>query len=412
MQIAPRPFFLLIACHFFLPAVIGQEIRSINVISGKLQKIVLNEDDLPYDVPPEARVLLPDWKLGIRQVAQGVLSDSKKASYSAAQIRSSIVDALAKEGVSLSTDSHPYYGQLLRLEVSSDKLLPDLMTVTSTINLECGGDSSVQVFQKGSGIWKLVMSLTAGNYAQIDGAREALAFRFSTTGNSNSWFMVLAYSHPWCTSCWSGLHYQVLRPSANPDKPEILYEADRGFYRCAAMPFLLSVSPYEFSIVYPSAFAFDPNLSAKISVDRFFVRQAGVLRAPPLRQNAVAFVDEWIGMPDKEAVGLVAPQAAESAQLWHSKLSGLANMKPEYSFESSYEFEQECNDDHSRWQVKLKLDSKQGRIDPEIPPAIFFVLNVGNQGTILQRVGIQEDITCKGKSAHPEAEDINNLDRP
>jgi len=396
---------------WFTPLCAAQN-HPLEEIASKLQQVHIESDDMPYEVPELARPLIPVWKSGIRQAIVNVLSDPKSVHSSASQLEEAARKALGEKGVSLPGDAEAYYGQLVELKLQSVKGIPSLLAVTAAINLACGRDTSLYVFQKRQRAWNLVLSSSAGAYAGINGGRESLGYRFSPFGDSSSWYVLLAYSSPWCTSCWGGLHYEVLRPSTDPDKPTVLYSAHRGLYRCGEPPYKLNATRFEFSIAYLDGMARDLDLFWKVSVDRFYLAKDRIKRLPPRRQTAADFVDEWIETPDEEASALVTPSVRQQALEWHEKLSAWTSGESGERVLSRYDWEQSCAKDGTRWQVKLSLKSGYKRSEPEMPQALYFVYSVTADGIVLQSIGTEEDLSCKGERARPERTDINELELP
>ena len=410
MRSTPRTFAYSLLIFLFLPCLTTAQRLSVNEIANQLRVIKIKPEDFPaYDVPAMALPLLPQWKLGIRRIIADAVLSPKSAGVEPAKLRSSLLSALRDQGIVLASGEPQYYGQLVKLEVLPVDRFPQLLTVTTAINMECGHDESLDVFEKLQSGWKLVLSYSADEYKQIDGAHENLEFRFSPRHDSPYWYVLIAHSPAWCTSCWSSLHYKLLRPGGVAEKPEILYAGESGFYRCADKPVALQASPSEFSLAYVDMMTLDFDLFTKIAVDRFSLTDAGVRRLPPLHQNAVDFINEWSQLPEQESSALVAPDAMATAFQWHERLSHLSNGKDGEPVRSRFEFEQACSRDASRWQVKLAFEHGA---DSNAPPALYFVLNVTHQGIYLQSVGTTEDATCTGPHVSPEGANLKDLDLP
>lgn len=284
--------------------------------------------------------------------------------------------------------------------------------MVSSVWIGCGADSSLYVFQKAKSGWNFVLALTSGDYAQINGGIEGLHFELSNLGGSTDWYLVAAFSHPWCTSCWSGVKYKVLRPSGEPDKPLILYEGEGGLYRCAEPSIRVRSGPEEFSLSYVDAMIFDFDLFAKVAVDHFSIRGSHIRRIPPVRQNAADFVDQWIGLPEGDAASLVHPGGRGQALQWHRKLSAELGTKEREAYKTSYEWEENCPREGTRWQLKMNVSSEGKTGERALPPALYFTLETNSNGIMLLGVGPKENTTCVGKKVRPSGADVNNAELP
>jgi hypothetical protein len=375
---------VLLTFPFFVRDSSAQD-KSLHDIVHKLQAVHTSEADFPqYEVPEAARPLLFGWKRGIREVIAEVLSDPSNSSRSVDALRNSIQARLKGEEVELAPDKPQYYGQPQKLDLKLVENIPGLLTVVSSVWIGCGADSSLYVFQKGKSGWNFVLALTSADYAQINGGIESLHFELSNLGGSADWYLVAAFSHPWCTSCRSGVKYKVLRPSGEPDKPLILYEGEGGLYRCADPAIRVRSGPEEFSLSYVDAMIFDFDLFAKVAVDHFSIRGGQIRRIPPVRQNAADFVDQWLRLRKGDAALLVLPGGREQAMLWHLKLSAAFKGTRREGYETSYEWEQSCAEGGTRRQIKMDLSSDTKGGEPGLPPALYFTLEMNSEGLVFR----------------------------
>lgn len=400
------PLSILILFLPFFPFLSFAQDPHLDKIETELRQVPVNDDAMLDEVPLAAHSLLPEWKRGIRQTIVTVLSNPRSSSRSPAQFEEEIRWALGDKGVVLAGEARPYYAQLVDLKVNSPEGFPAVMVVRTSINLECGRDTSLYVFERKQSSWELVLDSSANDCTAIDGARENLNYELSTLHDTPSWYVLLAYSPPWCTSCWSTLYYEALRPSANPEQPSTVYAGRGEFYRCADEPFHLDARPSEFTVSHADMMYADMDLFSKTAVERFSLQEGYVHRIPPARQNAPDFVDQWINLPEKEAVALLAPGSSKELLGWHQKLSGWLKESKDRAYLSNYEWEQACSDDGFRWQVKLSFDVDGQPVEPGFPLAVYFVVDVTAKGIVLHAVGTQEDSTCKGVQVHPSPANI------
>jgi len=174
--------------------------------------------------------------MGLRDLVTEVINSVKARVLSPEQLTSAVIERLKGIRIapeprrtivysgpdSLTEDTWHPYGQINAIQVEKPESHSELLSVVTTLNISCGEDSSLYVFERNQNAWTLKTQREQNDYAEVNGAMEALAYRISPHDERDAWFLLMASSHPWCTSCWNGLHYQVLRPSADPSKRKIV----------------------------------------------------------------------------------------------------------------------------------------------------------------------------------------------
>lgn len=407
MDLTPRVVFLALSLFAAPPASAQQ--RPLGEIQKKLRAIELKDEDFPgYDVPKEAQELLPLLKQGIREVIVRALESEGSIGGTSQDLRASLLARLAGEGLSLETDVKTDYGGLRKLEVQVFNFNPGLVAVKSEIGIACGVDSSLLVFQRKGQRWAPAIFLESGQYREVKGAIENLEYRLSPTHGAGGWYLLVAFSRPWCTSCWSGVHYKVLRPTLSPGQPSVAYESNQGFYRCANQSYNLAAKKDEFALSYPSMMSLDFDLFARISVDRFRIEREGVQRIHPKSQRAVDFVDEWVELPEEQAMALVSESARALALEWHRRLT-YEKGRP---YESRYDFVQPCEGMTPSWQIGLSIKPNGKSEKGDLPPYVFFEINSAKDGVVLSRVGSDPLLGCVGPKEKPTGVDLNDLQLP
>jgi hypothetical protein len=398
----------LISCQSAFP----QE-SSLGKIAKKLRAIKFNEEEFPNpEVPKTAQELLPLFRRGIRDVIFADAATETPPFIRSEDLRARILAKLRDAGLSLSRDDNTDYGSLRELDVQTPGTNPSLLSIKMTVGISCGVDSSLYLFQRRGSGWVPVIILEPGPYEQVNGAMENLEYRVSPPDELGNWYVLVAFSHPWCTSCWSGVHYRVLRKSSDPEKPLLVYESAGGLYRCANQSFRLTVGKNQFSLSYPNMMLRDFDLFAKISVDRFQIDGMGVQRLPPLAQPPVDFVDQWLELPEDEAMKLVSKPARTSAADWHRILSSKDARAKQQSYESAYDLVKACPGKQSGWMVGLSIKESEQRRKLHIPPNVFFKIGTEKPGMVLTAIDQDRPKGCQGQGEKPTGADINDLQLP
>lgn len=398
---------------------------NLRAVVAKLQS-VRTSDEMETAIPPHVRSLLKELKHELRDLITQVLNSPDGSVASTANLESAITERLREIGIapqprktvvysgpdSLTEDTWHPYGQINAIRVEKPDSHPELLAVVTTLNISCGEDSSLYVFERKQDAWVLTMQREENDYAEVSGAMEGLQYRISPSDERGDWFLLTAGSRPWCTSCWSGVRYKVLRRSSDPERPLLMYDSEGGFYRCANKSFQLTTGKDEFSLSYPNMMSRDVELFAKINVDHFRIDKNGVHRLPPRAQPPVDFVDQWLELPEDEAMKLVDEPARVLAVEWHRRLSDKTATGENHAYESTYDVVRECLKKPGKWIVGLSVKEDAQTRKQHIPPHIFFDVKAEKSGTVL--VGIHEgrQTGCQGPGQKPTGADLNDLQLP
>jgi hypothetical protein len=210
------------------------------------------------EVPPEARGLLTSLKHEIRDLVSEIINDNDQ-SVSAKNLRTRIWDQLTAKGVTIGQprehsiseyewESKDAYGDLFDITVSKPPGHPDLLAITTTLEIPCGRDSSLYLFQKHHSGWRLILAQEANGYSDVSGAQGLFDYRISFD-SSRSFFVVTVNVNPWCTSFWQTIRYAVLRPGRLADNPHVLLNGKETIYLGDHLPpYKLVVKRKSFSI--------------------------------------------------------------------------------------------------------------------------------------------------------------------
>ncbi len=217
----------------------------------------ISADD--YKVPLEARPLLERLKHQIRDLISQILTTTSTEQRNSVALRTRIWDELTSRGVTIGQPrEHPTsdddweskyrYGDLFDVKVNHSVRHPDLIAVTTTLEIPCGQDSSLYVFRKSSRDWRLILAQEANDYDLISGAQGLFDYRISP-GRSREFFVLTVNVNPWCTSNWQSLRYSALRPGLSAYEPHALTRGEETIYLgVEPPPYKLVVKRKSFSI--------------------------------------------------------------------------------------------------------------------------------------------------------------------
>jgi hypothetical protein len=197
-------------------------------------------------VPLEARPLLTRLKYHIRDVISHALNDAGTKPSTSIALRTRIWNQLTAGGITTGqprersaagTESESKYGfgDLYDVEVSKPLHHPELIAVTTTLEIPCGRDSSLYIFRKHHRDWRLILAQEANDYDLVSGAQGLFNYRISP-GYSKQFFVVTVNVNPWCTSNWQSIRYSALRAGSSAYKPHVLASGEETIYLGVAPP--------------------------------------------------------------------------------------------------------------------------------------------------------------------------------
>jgi hypothetical protein len=358
----------------------------------KLAAIRPANKELPYDVPQAARPLLTQLKHGLRDLILDTINDPASSGVNPTQLTRSVLQKLEAVGVEVGGKDQPeYFGGISGLEIVQPPGHPGLRAATTTLYIPCGADTSLYVLKQAGSQWTVMLAVESNDYAQVNGAQGDFGYGISKPDESGNWFLVTKYVHPWCTSRWHAIHYQVLRPGPSPTKPLVLlnHEVDN----VTDQPDRLAVGKRGFTLVNVGGQSLDPAILERIHVHRHSVSVNRVTRVPPIAVIPQDFVAEWVELPLEEARRWSNASAMDRIESWHSRLQrGTGN---DYYY-SEFEFVQPCNEPPSKWQIGIWIDSKERQ--DKLPPELFFSVSKRNGIFYMTDISEKRAPGCPGEA--------------
>jgi hypothetical protein len=379
---------------------------SIREVYDELQKVQRdNPEDFPHgEVPEAARRLLPQLKKKLRNLILATIISS--SGEDEASLRVKIEGALREQGIPVGHGKLPgLYGGIHGVGIDRPPGSPDLLAATTTIGIPCGEDTSLYIFRQKGAHWALELAVEANDYPTINGAQESFGYAISRRNARGEWYVVTVHAHPWCTSCWNGITYQVFRPGPNPDAHRLLAKGSDGLYRCEDVAYKLRLVGDGFKINRVGAYGLDSGVFMGVYADRFNVTGDRVTRVPPVAYLPQDFLSRWVDFPWSEAVHWSVRANRPNLRLWHRRLGGKERYKDENYYYSTLEFVQPCDLAASKWQIGLSIDS-QRRTD-KLPETLFFTV-IKKQGVFyLDRIGTRRPPGCPGEARPADSFDRN-----
>lgn len=367
------------------------------------------ENDLPYDVPEAARPLLTQLKHQLRELILSTLDAPQNQGAAPGRLTAEVLRQLERERVPVGKESLPKsqpYGGILDVTITEPGGNPDLLAATTTLQVPCcEGDTSLYIFKREAVGWNLVIAVESNDYSKVNGAQDNFDYAISPRDEQGDWYVVTAHIPGWCTSCWSGIHYRVLRPGPTVSAPRVLLNKEKGVYRCGEPPYRLALEPGGFRIDYVSSEWLDHDLFTTVQPDRYVVSSDHVTRVAPVAYTAQEFLNAWTQMPWSEARQWSNPAQTSSLESWHSRLQPSPNGK-RYLGTSKFEFVQACNNPPTKWQIGLTA----GRREVE-SPHLFFTVSVKDDAFNLEGIDVERPPGCPGEAPPSKTLDWEQLEQ-
>jgi len=328
--------------------------------------------EMDTDVPPPARDAIEKFKDRLQAYVEASLACTPSAASDAAILAT--LRARGDRGQrGPKTDGH---GRDLDYAVVPVPNHSDWIAIVPSFGIRCGSDAIALFYRRQGARWHEAMVRRAAPYKEVSGGWENLDIYAPRTGPDGHWYIALTHGTPWCTSIWSGYHIELVRPTADPLRPDIFLRRNLGYNR--GFDTVVTADPRWFDVRLAD-FSHDDNIWVRTSVQRWAIDGDHVHRIPPVALNAQDFVDEWIMTPWREASAWSAPGLAG----WHRKL-GFADAE------------------------KTALDTKFGRIracpgkrvevalQPESGPDVYLLVEQNGLAFRMLAASRRHDPRCNG----------------
>jgi len=264
-----------------------------------------------------------------------------------------------------------------------------LLSITAAFDIECGTDAILFVFSSDGGSWHEVLRWQSKPYSSIKDAFWSFDSRISPADNSGRWYVVTKHIAPWCSSTWSGIGYEVLRPQPGSLNPKVLLSQDDFMWWGNEDFGTLTANANDFDVRFHST-SIDGGVHNRVWIRHFTVSGDTVTRVQPVAVSPRDFVDEWLISPWKSARGWSSKGASEQLRQEHEAFSRAENSSHRLLSFGTIHL---CSDDHNHFQVEL-VEETGPKFD--IDQSFYFQV-VGKNAYTMTGVSKTPDPRCGGQ---------------
>jgi len=386
----------------------GSPVQSINEqavpdIAGTvkaLRQVKLSGDDTT--VPVEIRPLLTKLKHQLRDLITLTLNSPVSKSESLEDVKKTLVAEFEKQGITPDKpdmvevwpdkiDPSYTYGDIQQVAVRRVDGRPDLIAATTRIGVCCGSDTSLYIYQKTQGAWKLLMAQEATGYKEVNGAQGSFGYAVSPSSTADPFFVVTKNVNPWCTSNWQSIRYHVLRPGTVPYEPKVLLDRTETIYLGSFSEGTIDIQPTDFTIRFEGGQTLDSGVLVRTHVVSYQVQGNEVRRVPPFAKEPAGFVDEWFHLPWEEASKWVAPSMSSTLHALHERWRTESTFSTEFTYYPSA-----CRIKSGQWQVGIEFEPDEGkRLPAGIPKKIFLNIVEKKSGYFFNGISRSSHPRCR-----------------
>ena len=173
---------------------------------------------------------------------------------------------------------------------------PRLVSITADFSIECGGDTVLLIFAPKDGSWSEALHWQTKPYTTVAGGTMAFDYGISPVDESGGWYAVVHTIAPWCSSTWSSIRYEVLRPTADALKPRVLMSNSDFMWWGNDDYGKVAVGRNEFDLRFHSS-SIDGGVHNRVFIRHYSIMGDTVRRTQPVAVSPRDFVDEWIVSP-------------------------------------------------------------------------------------------------------------------
>lgn len=268
-------------------------------------------------VPPTIASLLTQLKHQLRTAAGALLNQDKGAPNLK---RMALMMRRALQRVAVNRDRHAEGAFATSISVEFQELPghPDFIALRSTIDVPCGDDSSLYLFWRDAGHWKVAFALESNGYDYIGGAPGYFTYSVSPPADDGSFLVVSATNAPSCTSNWTSTRANVYRLTDPPREPVLITQQNRSTTN-GRDPISVGADVNGYTLGYTYVFNLDTDRGRRERVEHYDLDGTQVFRARPIAGGPDDFVDEWVEVAWPTA-GLSSDPSNTSLKHWHYAL--------------------------------------------------------------------------------------------
>ena len=408
-----------------VPGAIPAAGARVQAVVAELRKNQLAADAMETYVSPEIADQMTRLKEALSEASDAALA-CEKPSVDASRLRKSLIRALhatqpmPEDPNTLSKDDPRYkedegtYGHNLQVEVRRPAGFAGLLEVQYSINIECGVDTMLIVYELQDGNWKQRLRWQAQPLKEISDAFGDFFVSTIVSGpaasgkEDSSWRLVVAHGTPWCTSRWSNFKLDVLTPGEASASPHVDFHLNRSLSRGDFESHLKSFGNELELRVNTMCLDLSGGCYERHVIYRYRLEANGVVRrVGPIATNARGFVEEWLAAPWEELSEVTAAESAsdlnavhESFDHWKKSDSEFVSHRygPVRACANAGVFQVQINST-----LQIIVTGKPGG-DSKPLPSHYFHVREGKDGYVMVSAPTEPDPACTGADLMPASD--------
>ena len=305
------------------------------------------------------------------------------------------------------------YGHNLQVEVRRPTGIAGLLEIEYSINIECGVDTMLLVYELQSGHWKQRLRWQSPPLKEISDAfgdffvSTIVPASAASGGEGSSWKLVVAHGTPWCTSRWSNFKMDLLTPGSAPASPHVDWHLNRSLSRGDFESHLKAFGD-EFELrVNTMCLDVLGGCYERHVIYRYRLESNGLVRrVGPIATNARGFVEEWLAAPWDELSEVTDAESGSDLNAVHESFDYWKKSDSEFVSHSYGPVRACANAGVFQVQINSTLQiivtGKPGG-DSKPLPSRYFHVREGKDGYVMVSAPAEPDPACTGPDLMPAA---------
>jgi hypothetical protein len=404
------------------PAALPHSAARVLALQKEMKQIKLPEMDT--GIPPAVSAKMTLLKDALSSVSDTTLACAVP-SLDPSALQNQLAQALhanapePPENTAISADDHRYeeitgsFGHNLRVKVSRPPGVSNLLQLQYSINIECGDDNMLLLYELHNGVWAQKLRWQSPPLKEVSDAfgdfflATVLRAPATSPGSDEAWQVAVAHGRPWCTSRFSGFQIELLSPTDHPAFPQVLWHTKRGYSRGDFEPSIKSSgNTFELRLnddcmSFDNANCFERRVIYHYRVDS----DNQVRRVGPLAINARGFVSEWLTAPWTEARDFSSTESLPELQRVHDHFDPPSKPNDNQYRGHSYGPVRACPTPRT---FQVQINSTQEKIVPGKPggestplPSLYFQVREVADGYEMLSAPTTPDPKCTGPNLMP-----------
>jgi hypothetical protein len=285
-----------------------------------------------------------------------------------------------------SFDGPTNFGSVAHLETSRPPDDADKLLVTVGIDVPCGFDDAVYVYDYSQGSPRRVLT----SRGMRDHDEIVSDVRFSKLDESGRQLILTLRDGVQCGSTWNMLAYDLFRLSADANEAVPIFGGEHGIWFGGEHAYQVRLEPNDLLMEIRDR-SIDGGIHNRAHILHYKVGDEAVTRIDPVALQPQDFVDEWLIKPWELMESRSAATEDDKLKLWHEFLSG-------DFVGGEFSLVQACSNEPGQWQVGVDLSFIRGKQVPEPLPVYFLVQQLGQYQFKMTGISFDPDDDCPGES--------------